>query len=181
MNKQRLAIDMDDVMAFTVKHIVDRYENEFGYRLTDLDLAGKLVEDAVPAEHRQLVLDWIHTPGFYRHLPVMAEAQSVVYDLNKHYDVFVVSAANLIPSSVPEKLEWLGRNFDFIDVRNTVFCGHKYIINAHFMIDDHVKNLSGFDGKGILFDAHHNVYQNAQQLGFQRTQGWGQVADYLLN
>jgi 5'-nucleotidase len=180
MNKQRLAIDMDDVMAFTVKQIVDRYENEFGYRLTDADLAGKLVEDAVPVEHRQVVLDWIFAPGFYRNLPIMDEAQSVVYDLNKHYDVFVVSAANLIPSSVPEKLEWLDKHFKFIDVRNTVFCGHKYIINADYMIDDHVKNLTGFAGKGILFDAHHNVYQNAPELGFKRTQGWGQVANLLL-
>ena len=112
-------------MAFTVQKIANRYESEFGYHLTENDLAGKLVEDAVPTEHRQLVLDWIHEPGFYRDLPLMEDAQKVVYDLNKNYDVFVVSAANLIPSSVPEKLEWLGKNFGFIDVGTPFFAGSK--------------------------------------------------------
>ena len=174
--KQRIAIDMDDVMAFTVQKIANRYESEFGYHLTENDLAGKLVEDAVPTEHRQLVLDWIHEPGFYRDLPLMEDAQKVVYDLNKNYDVFVVSAANLIPSSVPEKLEWLGKNFGFIDVRHTVFCGFKSIIKADYMIDDHIRNLSVFDGKGILFNAHHNVFDK----GFTRAKGWKEVEGILL-
>ena len=174
--RKRIAIDMDDVMAFTVKKIVDRYENEFGYHVTEEELAGKLVEDAVPAAHRQLVLDWIHEPGFYRDLPVMIDAQRVVYELNKNYDVFIVSAANLIPSSVPEKLEWLGQNFDFIDVRHTVFCGYKSIIKSDYMIDDHVRNLSVFDGQGILFNAHHNVFEE----GFMRAHGWKDVEGILL-
>ena len=40
--KQRIAIDMDEVMAFTVQKIVDRYEDTFGYHLSDADLAGKI-------------------------------------------------------------------------------------------------------------------------------------------
>jgi 5'-nucleotidase len=180
MKKQRLAIDMDEVMAFTVKKITDRYANDFGIELSETDLAGKLVEDAVAPQHRQQILDWIHTPGFYRDLTVMEQAQRVVYELNKNYEVFIVSAANLIPSSVPEKIEWLARHFDFIDVRNTVFCGHKSIINADFMIDDHVKNLASFDGKGILFDAHHNVFQEVNELGFKRAHGWKEVENILL-
>jgi 5'-nucleotidase len=181
MSKQRIAIDMDEVMAFTVQKIVNRYEDEFGYRLTDADLAGKLVEDAVPSQHRQTILNWIFMPGFYRDLPVMDHAQRVVYELNQHYEVFVVSAANLIPSSVPEKIEWLQKHFGFIDVRHTVFCGYKSIINADWMIDDHVKNLSMFAGRGILFDAHHNVFDDAHQLGFVRAQDWDTVEKVLLN
>ena len=174
--KKRIAIDMDDVLAFTAKKIVDRYENEFGVKITDADLAGKLVEDAVPSVHRQLVLDWIHTPGFYLDLPVMADAQEVVYALHKEYDVFIASAANAIPSSVPEKLTWLQKHFDFISWQNTVFCGYKSIINADYMIDDHVRNLSVFSGEGILFDAHHNVFE----AGFTRARGWKEVEGILL-
>ena len=177
MLKQRIAIDMDDVMAFTAKKIVDRYESEFGLKITDQDLAGKLTEDAVPTAHRQLVLDWIWTPGFYRDIPVMSDAQRVVHELNRNYEVFIVSAANLIPSSVPEKIDWLAQHFDFIDVRHTVFCGHKSIVNADFMIDDHVKNLTAFDGEGILFDAHHNVFETQ----FRRACGWREVEKIFLN
>jgi 5'-nucleotidase len=180
MSKQRIAIDMDEVMAFTVNKIVKRYEETFNYHLTEKELNGKLVEDAVPTEHRQLVLDWIYEPGFYRDLPVMDEAQRVVYELNKNYEVFVVSAANYIPSSVPEKIEWLGRHFDFIDVRNTVFCGFKSIINADYMIDDHIKNLNVFDGTGILFNAHHNVFDKEIEYGFTRAYSWKQVESFLL-
>lgn len=174
--KQRIAIDMDDVMAYTVKKIADRYANEFNYQLTEADLAGKLVEDAVATQHRDIVLSWIHTPGFYRDLPVMEHAQEVVYDLNKHYEVFIVSAANAIPSSVPEKIEWLQTHFDFIGWQNMVFCGYKSIVQADYMIDDHVRNLSVFKGKGILFDAHHNVFSE----GFDRAYGWRDVRVKLL-
>ena len=50
MSKQRIAIDMDEVMAFTVNKIVKRYEETFNYTLTEKELNGKLVEDAVPTE-----------------------------------------------------------------------------------------------------------------------------------
>ncbi len=176
MTKQRIAIDMDEVMAFTVQKIVDRYENVFGYHLTEADLAGKLVEDAVPAQHRDLVLDWIGEKGFFIDLPVMEGAQEVVYELNKNYEVFVVSAANSLPNSLSEKLIWLQQHFDFISWRNTVFCGYKSIINADYMIDDHVRNLSMFDGKGLLFAAHHNAFEK----DYERVQGWQAVEKILL-
>ena len=175
--KQRIAIDMDDVMAFTVQKIVNRYHETFGILLTDAQLAATLVEDAVLPEHRQLVLDWIHTPGFYLDLPVMDDAQRVVYELNKEYEVFVVSAANLIPHSPGEKLQWLAKHFEFISWRNTVFCGHKSVILADYMIDDHPNNLSMFAGDGLLFNSHHNVNDNQ----FRRVENWKAVEKTLLN
>ncbi len=175
--KQRIAIDMDEVMAFTVQKIVNRYQETYGILLTDENLAGTLVEDAVLPAHRQTVLDWIYEPGFYLDLPVMDDAQRVVYALNQEYDVFVVSAANLIPHSPGEKLQWLAKHFDFISWKNTVFCGSKSVILADYMIDDHPNNLSMFAGDGLLFKSHHNVHENR----FKRVDSWKAVENTLLN
>ena len=174
--KRRIAIDMDEVMAFTVQKIVNRYQETFGCQLSSADLAGKLVEDAVPLDRRQTVLDWIAEKGFFRDLPVMEDAQRVVYELHQNYEVFVVSAANQLPNSLSEKLEWLQEHFDFISWRNTVFCGYKSIINADYMIDDHARNINIFQGKGLLFSAHHNVYEN----GFHRVNDWKEVEKTFL-
>ena len=174
--KQRIAIDMDEVMAFTVKKIANRYEEVYGYHLTDEDLAGKLVEDAVPSEHKAVVLDWIGEKGFFRDLPVIEDSQRVVYELHNQYEVFVVSAANQFPNSLSEKLEWLKEHFGFISWRNTVFCGYKSIINANYLIDDHPRNLNMFEGTGLLFNAHHNVFEH----NFPRMQDWKAVERILL-
>jgi len=80
------------------------------------------------------------------------------------------------PNSLKEKHIWLEKNFPYILWKNMILCGDKSILKGDILIDDHLKNLSVFDGQTILFDAIHN----RKTEGHQRVKSWKEVADILL-
>jgi 5'-nucleotidase len=156
MNTKRktIAIDMDGVIADTVSHFIAWYERDFGVTI------AKSAFDNVPESEglpNGAVRKFVHTPGFFRTIPVMAGAREAVLELTKKYDVFIVSAAIEFPQSLIEKYDWLQQNFPFISWKNIVFCGDKSVIGTDYMIDDHVRNLDTYSGKCILFSAGHNI------------------------
>jgi 5'(3')-deoxyribonucleotidase len=108
----------------------------------------------------------------------MKESQSVLSDLNKRYEIFIVSAAVEFPQSLFEKYEWLTEYFPFITWQQIVFCGSKTIVEADIMIDDHFKNLDPFKGQTILFSQPHNLLQTSSK--HKRVESWNEIADILL-
>lgn len=172
---QKIAIDMDDVLADCTGRFIDLYEEKFGIRVKREELAGKSLEREFP-DHREIVAQMPHQPDFFRHMKVQENAQEVVEKLSKNYEIFIVSAAVPYPQSMIEKIDWLKQYFPFIDWRrNVVFCGYKGIIRADIMIDDHGFNLEHFQGRGLLFSAAHNTYLT----GFERVNSWKEVEGLL--
>lgn len=172
---KRILIDMDDVLADASGRFVEYCVNRLGRSVTKDLLKGPNWSAAVDI-HADTVKSWVHEPGFFRGMTVMPDAQEVVKKLMEQYEVFIVSAAIEFPNSLKEKVEWLAEYFPFIDWRYIVLCGHKWMIEGDYLIDDHEKNLSTFRGTPILFDAPHN-----QTLeGYQRVQTWRDVERLLL-
>lgn len=173
---QRILIDMDDVMADTGQKVIDMINNING---TDHTKTNLIVDAARYKLFNQQYLafrPYLLEKGFFRHIPVMTDAKDVIKKLHEKYEIFVVSAANEFPTSLSEKLEWLDDHFPFIGWKYTVFCGHKWMIKADFIIDDHQKNLVQFEGKALLFDAIHN-----QEVDdYQRVMSWKDVERILL-
>lgn len=105
----------------------------------------------------------------------MPGAVEALQELSKNFEIFIVSAAMEFPQSLSEKQAWLNQHFPFISWKNIVFCGDKSVIQADYMIDDHVKNLSGFKGTPLLFDAAHNTFIT----DYQRIRSWKEAVDLL--
>ena len=172
--KKRVAIDMDNVMADITNQLISWYHKATGELLSETDLIGKGETAAfpVPAIARQ----FLYEPGFFSQAPVIEGSQEVIAELNKSYDVFIVSAAMEFPNSLPEKYEWLAKHFPFLSWHQFVFCGSKTVIKADYLVDDHLKNLDFFDGEKLLFTAPHNKLVR----GYTRVNNWQEVADLLL-
>lgn len=173
---QRLLIDMDDVMADTSQKIINMVNDTFGTTYTKEILTSNLT---AKEEYQKKYLTQRHRlwdKGFFRDIPLMPDAQEVIAELYKKYEIFIVSAATEFPNSMAEKLEWLEDYFPYIGWSHTVFCGHKWMIKADYIIDDHEKNLINFSGKGLLFDAPHNQHT----IDFQRVDSWKQIETILL-
>jgi 5'-nucleotidase len=170
---QRIAIDMDDVMAETAQKIINIVNNANGTNWTKESVGKNHPEfNTHYLPHRDVLFE----KGFFRDIPVMADAQEVIKKLHEKYEIFVVSAANEFPLSLSEKLEWLEEYFPFIGWKYTVFCGHKYMVKADYLIDDQPRNLATFEGKGLLFDAPHNQ----DITDFQRVHSWKEIEKLLL-
>eukprot|EP01133_Synstelium_polycarpum_P010104 gene10104-11780_t len=173
IKKPSIAIDMDGVIADTESHFITWYYKDYGVLVNRAELFGKPESEAFP--NKEAVLKFVHSPGFFRTLPVMAGAVEVIQELMKDFEIYIVSAAMEFPQSLSEKKEWLQEHFPFISWKNIVFCGDKSIIDTDYMIDDHFKNLDFCKGKAILFHAAHNATTDRHQ----RVHSWEDVKSLL--
>jgi 5'(3')-deoxyribonucleotidase len=173
---KRIAIDMDDVMADTSQRKLDWYERDFGVKLNKNGIKGMYVTEAVPQEHHEQVLAYSKHKDFFWDLKIIAESQRVIRALMEKYEIYIVTAAIPFPNSYNAKYEWLRQYFPFIDIRNVIYCGHKHIIDADFLIDDHAYNLESFKGEGLLFTAPHNTTEDR----FERMDNWFDVENFFL-
>ena len=173
---KRIAIDMDDVLADTSIKIISEINHRLNksYSMEDL-----VANDALKMAFYQDYIannSFLKEPGFFLDIPVKEKAVDIVKELGNHYEIFIVSAATEYPESLKEKLIWLEQHFPFISWTHVVFCGHKYMIQADYLIDDHEKNLKTFTGTPLLFSALHNLHIH----DYQRVNSWDHVGDLLL-
>ena len=111
---ERIAIDMDDVMADTSQRKIDWYERDFGIKINKADIEGKYVTHYVPKEHYEHVRAYSKHKDFFWDLKVAPESQRVIEALTEKYEVFIVTAAMPFPNSYNAKYEWLRQYFPFI-------------------------------------------------------------------
>lgn len=174
---KRIAIDMDDVMADTTIKIIQTINkithSTYTYEALmsdDTKLKQKFYE--VYLQNNSFLWE----PGFFIDLPVKEGAIEVIKELTESYEIFIVSAATEFPKSLNEKLDWMKNHFPFITWHNIVFCGHKYMIQADYLIDDHERNLATFIGTPILFSAPHNLHLN----NYERVMSWSDIKNKFL-
>jgi 5'(3')-deoxyribonucleotidase len=167
---------MDEVIADAVSEHLLRYNREFSERVTTADLKGKWLFDIVSIDRHAALEGYLRSDDFFAVLDVMPHSQRVLRDLQKHYEIFIATAAMEVPTSFGAKYEWLGRHFPFIAPSHIVFCGDKSILKADYLIDDNPRQLQRFAGEGILFNAHHNV----NVTGYRRVNDWLDIERLFL-
>ena len=175
---ERVLIDMDEVIADTTLAMVNWYKAHVG---GDVDYQKMLEEGSLikgfPVQDQGRIRQQLHEPGFFRHLPVIRDAVEVIGEMNKRYEIFIVSAATEFPNSLKEKYDWLMEHFPFFTWKQLVLCGDKRMIRGDYMIDDHARHLEHFSGKPYLFTAPHNLNEKR----FDRLDSWKQAADIFLS
>lgn len=169
--KQRIAIDMDEVMADTLTKRLAIYRTEFGEELLRESLHGVNLYEAISEERRDAVRAQLFQPGFFREIPLMEGARDAIRDLMERYEIFITTAAMEYPHSFTEKYEWIKEHLPFFPDSHIVFCGDKSIIHADFLIDDTPHHFARFAGQGILFSAPHN----AKEERYPRVANWSEV------
>jgi 5'-nucleotidase len=174
---KRVLVDMDEVIADTTAGMVEWYKKAYG---GDIDynkmLEGKSLIKGFPEEHQTDVRQQLYTNGFFRHLPVIKDSIEVLEQMNRRYEVYIVSAATEFPNSLTDKHNWLMEHFPFFTWKQLVLCGVKSMIIADFMIDDHARHLELFTGEPYIFTAPHNL----EEQRFRRVNNWQEVAAAFL-
>ena len=175
-NRPRICVDMDEVMADAVAEHLLRYNRDYNTTLTKADLLGKRFWEVVPKQHHAILDDYLREEDFFADLDVMPDAPRVLAELQRHFEIFIASAAMEVPTSFNAKYRWLERHFPFIPHTHIVFCGDKSILRADFLIDDNPRQLALFTGTGILYDAPHNV----ALTGYTRVRNWLEIEAHFL-
>lgn len=171
---KRLAVDMDGVLADVYAQFYSMHKRDTGKEITPEEVIGKLEFDAFEKAAEHVVSD-----GFFLNAPVMKDSQEILAQLNKQYEIYIVSSAMEFPKSLSEKYEWLTTHFPFISWKQIVFCGSKEIIKADIMIDDHFKNLDRFTGgTTLLYTQPHNALSHSGK--HIRIDSWQEIAAQLI-
>ncbi len=173
---ERIIIDMDEVIADPMGDMIDWYRKQYGREVDYEKMKGGSWVRGFPDYDHVLVKDRLMAPGFFRNLPVMKGSVDVLRELNKAYEVFIVSAATEFPNSLKDKLEWLLEHFPFFTWKQLTLCGDKRLVYGDHMIDDHVWNLETFNGKKYLFTSPHNLDVD----GYTRINNWSEAAAIFL-
>ena len=144
---KRVFIDMDNV-------------------LVDFQSGLDQVSEEVKAEYAGR-LDEI--PGLFAKMKPMEGAIEAVHELQKHYDLFILSTAPWKnPSAWSDKVEWVTKYLDDVFHKKMIITHRKDLCQGDFLIDDRGKNgTSEFSGEWIQFGSE--IFQN-----------WNDVLDYLL-
>jgi 5'-nucleotidase len=166
---------MDDVMADATGQLIDFYEREFGVRVTRESL-NHLDEGHGFPGNKEAVMQFPFRDGFFKNMKINSNCQEIVQELNKKYELFIVSAAMEFPQSLTEKLAWLQEHFPFLSWKQFVFCGSKAVVHGDYMIDDLPRNLERFNGEKFLFTAPHNMQFNH----YARLNNWNEVGKKFL-
>lgn len=172
--RQRIAIDMDEVMADALAEHLRRYNAAYGTTVTTAELTGRHLEQCIPPAHRDAAEAMLDA-SFFEDLAVLPDCQEVVSELAGRYDVFIASAAMDVPCSFDAKYRWLQRHFPFIPPSQIVFCGDKTIVDADYLIDDRPRHFAKFRGQALLFSAPHN----AGETRYTRVASWKEVREHF--
>ena len=143
---KRVFIDMDNV-------------------LVDFQSGLDQVSEKVKAEYAGR-LDEI--PGLFAKMKPMEGAIEAVHELQKHYDLFILSTAPWKnPSAWSDKVEWVTKYLDDVFHKRMVITHRKDLCQGDYLIDDRGKNgTSEFAGEWIRF-------------GSEQFPNWESVLKYL--
>ena len=173
---QRIAIDMDEVIADLNAARARWLAGTFGYVWSQADLTGASLRALAADEHNRAWEEMLHGGAFFDTLEVMPGSQEALAMLAERFEIFIASAAMEFPASCGPKYAWLRRHFPFIPPLNIVFCGDKSVIAADFLVDDSVRHFARFRGQGVLFSAPHNLSIDWPL----RVTGWEEASRVLL-
>ena len=173
--RRRIAVDMDGVLVDTYPAQLAFVADEYGLSPDPDQRLRQALTDWLPDEAMAGLRRHMHRPHFFAGLRPMRGATDVLRRLVGRYDVFIATAAMEFPNSLGPKFDWLRRHVPFIDPLQFIFCGHKYMLDVDWLIDDHVRHFVALRGTPMLFTAPHN----RQLTGYLRVDDWQDVARHL--
>ncbi len=146
VRKKRVFVDMDNV-------------------LVDFESGLAQVSEEIKKDYEGH-LDEI--PGLFGLMKPMSGAIEAVHELQKHYDLFILSTAPWKnPSAWSDKVKWVTEYLDDVFHKRMVITHRKDLCQGDYLIDDRGKNgTSDFSGEWIEF-------------GSERFPDWNSVLDYL--
>ena len=144
---KRVFIDMDNVLV-DFQSGLDQVSEEI-----KKEYAGRLDE----------------IPGLFAKMKPMPGAIEAVHELQKRYDLFILSTAPWKnPSAWSDKVEWVTKYLDDVFHKKMIITHRKDLCQGDYLIDDRGKNgTSEFSGEWIEF-------------GSEKFPDWESVLDYLL-
>ena len=144
--KKRVFVDMDNVLvdfASGLAQVSEEVKQEYEGRLDEI-------------------------PGLFGLMKPVHGAIEAVHELQKHYDLFILSTAPWKnPSAWSDKVKWVHHYLEDVFYKRMIITHRKDLCQGDYLIDDRGKNgTSEFSGEWIEF-------------GSEKFPDWNSVLEYL--
>lgn len=133
MKKTTVFLDVDDTIADCIQSAVDQYAKDTGIHVDPNRVFGWAGEESGWTRY-------FSDPEFVKNQPVIPGAQAFVRELFKRgCDVIILTAVPM--NVVPERFNWIRKNFPMIDPHNIIIGKRKDVCEADILIDDGAHNI----------------------------------------
>ena len=180
MRAQKIILcDVDDVLEDLTTSWVHAINKKYGTSVNPEEIVRWNIADFFQDLSRNQVFSPLHTADFWDKLVPIEGSQYYLEKLIEDgHKVLLLTAAH--PDTVRYKMKFLSKYFPFISFSDVIITSHKQLVKGDVLIDDAPHNLEGGEYKGILMDAPHNRYYDAENSGFIRVHNWKEIYDTIL-
>jgi 5'-nucleotidase len=146
IDKPRLLLDMDGVIADFNRHSIRTYNEIHGTTLDEAKCDIYIGDHEVlePSIDPKKLRAPYREVGFFLGCPPVKGAQAAVARLHQHFDIFLLTTHYWGNATcVHEKEVWLQRYFPYLASKG-IFTSHKYTVKGDIFVDDRPKNLKAW-------------------------------------
>ena len=138
MQKEKIMVDMDDTMVKGgFLYLINKF---LGTDYKEEDFKDYYMQDVIP--NKEEFFDFFLKQNMYDHCKKEDNITEVLEELNNEYDVYIGTSyifpeiKNQSGIIVPQKFDFLIKNFPYLDPYKFVFLGDKSVLNCEVRIDD---------------------------------------------
>jgi 5'(3')-deoxyribonucleotidase len=176
IDRKKIGLDFDCILATTTQTWIDLYNRLTGQNVELEDIKEWNISKAVLPEHSELIFDLLFNKNLWRSIQPLPESQYYVSLLCKEYDVYVITNSHWETWSA--KMEWLIKQYPFIDTHKVWVGAEKQMFGVDLLIDDYENNLINGHYSKILLDYPWNRNINDKEFGILRAYNWKEIYDY---
>lgn len=181
MAKQKLMIDMDDVITYGgFLYLINIY---LGTSYKEEDFSEYYMQDIIPEDRKIDFFNWFIDQNMYEKCKIFDDCYDVLKELNEEYDLYIGTSyifKEITRNSghiLSQKYDFLTKTFPFIDPNRFIFIQNKELLDMDIKIDDKASNLKNCKRK-LLFTAFHNCNISNCELdknGMERVNNWNEI------
>jgi len=116
--------------------------------------------------------------GFWSTMKPIPGCIEVMEELYNKYEVFIATSPwKTSKNCIPEKNQWVQENLPFFDMSRMIFCSHKHLLHADYMIDDSPVYLATSNCKKTI--ALKYPYNDKVEATY-KVNTWSEIRSILL-
>jgi len=177
IEKKKIGLDMDCILNNLTQAWIDLYNRYTGLEIKLEDIKEWDISKAVKPEHKELIFDLLFNKKLWNSIQPLADSQYYVSLLCKEYNVYVVT--NTHWDTLPVKMEWLIKQYPFIDTKKIWVGAEKQMISVDLLVDDFEDNLIGGHYSKVLLDYPWNRNINDKEFGIIRAYDFKGIYDSI--
>lgn len=185
---KKLLVDLDEVIC--INEIVPKLNEFFGTNYTNETFPSLFLEEVYKDEEKvaQFLTQNAHE-NLYKNPYILPNCKRVLKQLSKYYEINICTAyvwpgrPENTKNEICSKIDFLYKNFDFIDPKRIMFISNKSVLSADVIIDDRIKNLTGNSKIKLLFTTIYNKTvpeSELEKLNVTRVNSWEEIKNLLM-